>query len=211
MVKMVRTAAAPALEGGRKSSPSRELLIDATAALLAERATLDVSLNEIAKRSGLNSALIKYYFGNKEGLLLALLERHADQQMGALEHLVAMDISADQKLKIHISGIINVHYGSPYLNRLIHYVVEMGQEESSERVLEIFVKPMIAAYRAIISQGVKEGAFRCVDPELLYYSLVGSCEHIFRGRRGDMTNELKRRYAEHVREIVLRGVTVTTA
>lgn len=215
MNQIAETASA---EPEKKLSNSRELLLDATDALLADRATLDVSLGEIAKQSGLNSAMIKYYFGNKEGLLLALLERHAEQQMSALEHVVEMDISADQKLKVHISGIINAYYRSPYLNRLIHYMVDMGQPESSARVVEIFVKPMIAAYDAIISQGVKDGIFRPVDPTLLYYSLVGSCEHIFRGNmfirvlhETGPSEDLKRRYIEHVRDMVLRGLMRTDA
>lgn len=211
---MPRSASVPVGEQEKKSNASRELLLDATDRLLSERATLDVSLSEIAKASGLNSALIKYYFGNKEGLLLALLERHAERQMGALNQLVGMDLSADQKLKVHISGIVNAYYRSPYLNRLIHYIIEMGRPESSKRVVEIFVLPMVAAYDAIISQGVREGRFRRVDPAFLYFSLVGSCDIIFQSavlfgpvlHEKRLNEDLKRRYVEHVRGIVLRGL-----
>jgi AcrR family transcriptional regulator len=101
---MVRSAVVPAAEPEAKRSASAAALLDATAALLSERGGLDVALAEIAKRSGLNSALIKYYFGNKEGLLLALLERDADRHMSALQDLVVMALSADQKLKIHIGA-----------------------------------------------------------------------------------------------------------
>lgn len=199
----------------KRANSSADQLIDATAALLAERSVLDASLSEIAKKSGLNSALIKYYFGNKEGLLLAVLERDADTAMKALDHLVAMPISAEQKLRIHISGIINAYYRSPYLNRLIHYMIESAGEVESKRVATIFVEPMLGAYRAIIDQGVAEGAFRSIDPALLYYSLVGSCDHIFhaaysvRSTLGAprITEEVKQRYIAHVTEMCLHGVT----
>ena len=42
---------------------------------MREGDTVDVSLSELSKQSGLNSALVKYYFGNKAGLLKALLDR----------------------------------------------------------------------------------------------------------------------------------------
>lgn len=198
----------------RKQTASAEQLLDATASLLSERTALDVSLSDIAKRSGLNSALIKYYFGNKDGLLLALLERHAKVAMGALVHLVDMNLSAEQKLRIHVSGLINALYKSPYLNRLIHFMIAYGDEASSRRVVTIFREPMVAAYEAIIAQGVREGIFRPVDANLLYHSLSGACEHIFYAAssvpsaRGEakISEEMKQRHIEHVTEIFLRGL-----
>jgi len=202
--------------GSRERNPtaSSEQLLDATASLLSERTALDVSLSDIAKRSGLNSALIKYYFGNKGGLLLALLERDSKVAMAALAHLVAMRVSAEQKLKIHVSGLINAFYRAPYLNRLIHYMIAYGDDVSSRRVVTMFREPMVAAYEAIIAQGVAEGHFRPVDPTLLYHSLTGACEHIFNAAssapsaRGEpkMSEEMKQRHIEHVTEIFLRGL-----
>lgn len=193
---------------------SRSILLDATAAVLSERSNIDVSLSEIAQRSGLNSALIKYYFGSKDGLLLALLERMAEKSMADLGSLVRMDIAAEQKLRIHISGIINTYYRSPYINRLINYMIAQGDRSSSERVAKIFVEPMVAAYRAIVDQGVAEKAFRDLDPGLLYYSVVGACEHIFYAgyslpttmNTSELTEAIKQRYVQHVLDLCFHGV-----
>lgn len=208
---MARTQAKDA---GLARRDSRAALFDATAALLSERSTIEVSLSEIAQRSGLNSALIKYYFGGKEGLLLALLERVAERSMADLANLVRMDISAEQKLRIHIGGIINTYYRSPYVNRLINYMIVRGDKASSERVAKIFVEPMIAAYRAIVAQGVAEGAFRPLDPGMLYYSVVGACEHIFYAGYSlpttlglsELTDQVRQQYVQHVVDLVFHGV-----
>lgn len=197
---------------GRRDS--RGILFDATAALLSERSTIEVSLSEIAQRSGLNSALIKYYFGSKEGLLLALLERVAEHSMADLASLVSMDLSAEQKLRIHIGGIINTYYRSPYVNRLINYMIARGDTASSERVAKIFVEPMVSAYRAIVEQGVGEGAFRPMDPGMLYYSVVGACEHIFYAGYSlpttlglsELTEQVRQQYVQHVLDLVFHGV-----
>lgn len=193
---------------------SRTLLLNATAELLSEKSIPDTSLSEIALRSGLNSALIRYYFGSKEGLYLAVLERDAERSMAALAELVEMPISAEQKLKIHIKGIINTYYRSPYINRLINYMIVQGQPNSATRVAEIFVEPMIEAYRRIVDQGVREGSFRPTDPGMLYYSMVGACEHIFYASYaiptalsvGRLNEETKQRYAQHVIDLCLSGI-----
>ena len=222
---MPRSRSLALAEGTRRERVSRsiepgvqssERLLDATAELLGERSAIDVSLSEIAQRSGLNSALVKYYFGNKEGLLLALLKRDAERAMGALDHLLAMQVAAPQKLKIHISGIINAYFRSPYLNRLIHHMIESGEPESSRAVTSMFVEPMLAAYKAIVDQGVAEGSLRPTDPALLYFSLVGACDHIFHAAysvrfalgEAQITEDIKQRYIGHVTEIYLNGLIV---
>jgi AcrR family transcriptional regulator len=195
---------------------SRTILLDATAALLSERSTPDASLSEIAGRAGLNSAMIKYYFGSKEGLLLAILERDAERTMADLGHLVEMSMSAEQKLRAHIRGIINTYYRSPYLNRLINFMIVQGDRRSGQRVAELFVEPMIAAYRAIVAQGMEEGTFGKVDPGLLYYSVVGACEHIFYATYSlpkilgtdHLTDEIKQRYTQHVMDLCFGGILV---
>lgn len=197
----------------RPPTASSDLLVEATAALLAERTVLDVSLSEIAARSGLNSALIKYYFGNKEGLLLALLDRDAAVAMTALDDLVAMPIGAPDKLRLHIRGIITAYYRSPYLNRLIHHLIERGGPDASRHVATIFVEPMLAAYRAIIDQGVAEGSLRAVEPIFLYHSLVGACDHLFHAAyapsgAGRVTEDIKQRYIAHVTAMCLDGITL---
>lgn len=54
----------------RVEANSADLLLDATSALMIERNTVDVTFVEIAQKSGLNAALIRYHFGSKLGSTL---------------------------------------------------------------------------------------------------------------------------------------------
>ncbi len=49
---------------------TRRRILDATAALIAEIGWNEVTTRRIAERAGVNNALIHYYFGTKEALLL---------------------------------------------------------------------------------------------------------------------------------------------
>jgi len=59
----------------KKSNSSREKLISSAEALFAERGFDGVSVRDIAKMAGVNSALIRYYFKGKEGLLSEVYTR----------------------------------------------------------------------------------------------------------------------------------------
>lgn len=192
-------------------SPSATALLDAAAAILSRRNVIDISLSDVAKESGLNSALVKYYFGGKEGMLLALHSRDAYRAVEQMEHLVRMNISPVAKMRVHISGMINTYYRSPYLNRLMHYLIGDGETEAGGKIAQFFVEPILNAQRAILEQGVASGDFRPIDPELFYFSLTGACDHIFYARHtllhlrgeGHVTDELRQRYIKHVTEIYM--------
>ena len=77
---------------GGKNATAEKLLV-AASELMIERSSIEVSLSDIAQKSGVNAALVKYHFGNKDGLLLALLARDAATEMdesrisaGAADH-----------------------------------------------------------------------------------------------------------------------------
>ncbi|MBO6766108.1 TetR/AcrR family transcriptional regulator [Maricaulis sp.] len=57
---------------------SRERILDAAEALFAEAGFEAVSMRQIATESGVDTALIHYYFGTKAGVIDAVLERRAD-------------------------------------------------------------------------------------------------------------------------------------
>jgi AcrR family transcriptional regulator len=56
---------------------TREKLLDAAARLYAERGIADVSIAEIVRSAGQrNASALHYHFGSRDGVLIALLERH---------------------------------------------------------------------------------------------------------------------------------------
>ncbi|MBU6398212.1 MAG: TetR/AcrR family transcriptional regulator, partial [Rhodospirillales bacterium] len=125
-------------------------LLEAASQILAERNSTEVSLSDIAAASSLNAALIKYHFGNKEGLLLALVRRDAEVALAQLNSLVEMPLAPEQKIRIHVSGIINTYARHPYLNRLLHELLESKDEAVVRELNAFFVKPLAAAQAALL-------------------------------------------------------------
>lgn len=206
----------PALASGSGRSPptTKDRLIAAAREIMIERNAVDFSLQEVATRSGLNSALVKYHFGNKDGLLIAILEQDAGQAVAQMRRLASLDISATAKLEAHVKGVIETYYRYPYMNRLVHLMMHERGTLSAEQVARFFVTPLAAFQRNLLEAGMATGEFRNVDPIFFYHSVIGACEHLFSSRLAmdrvfgtvPIDDDLCRRYTTHVVDLVCRGL-----
>ena len=137
-----------------KNATAEKLLV-AASELMIERSSIEVSLSDIAQKSGVNAALVKYHFGNKDGLLLALLARDAATEVANLEYLLAQPIPPTAKLKLHIAGIIRAYHRFPYMNRLIHYLLHESSAEAADEVSKFFVAPLLDFHRRLLAEGIE--------------------------------------------------------
>src|SRR3954463_3200370 len=196
-----------------KNTTAEKLLV-AASELMIERSSIEVSLSDIAQKSGVNAALVKYHFGNKDGLLLALLARDAATEVAQLEYLMAQPITPTAKLRLHIAGIIKAYFQFPYMNRLIHYLLHESSTQAADEVSKFFVGPLLEFQRRLLAEGVAAGEFRKVDPVLFYTSLIGAWDHLFSGRHamsratgaGPVTEKVCRDYIAHMEALVLGGM-----
>src|ERR1700731_4621689 len=208
----LNTSVPTKLQAGR--STTAEKLLVAASELMIERSSIEVSLSDIAQKSGVNSALVKYHFGNKDGLLLALLARDAATEVTQLEYLLAQPIAPTAKLKLHIAGIIRAYHQFPYMNRLIHYLLHESSAEAADEVSKFFVAPLLDFHRRLLAEGVRCGEFRNIDPVLFYTSLIGACDHLFFGRpamsratgAGPVPDEVSPQSIKHMEELILGGM-----
>ncbi|MBR0776414.1 TetR family transcriptional regulator [Bradyrhizobium diazoefficiens] len=207
------TTSVPNKLPGGKNSTAEKLLV-AASELMIERTSIEISLSDIAQKSGANAALVKYHFGNKDGLLLALLARDAATEVTNLEYLLSQPITSTAKLKLHIAGIIRAYYRFPYMNRLIHYLLHESSAASADEVSKFFVAPLLDFHRRLLDEGVSRGEFRATDPVLFYTSLIGACDHLFFGRHamsratgvGPVTDEVCRQYIKHMETLICGGI-----
>jgi AcrR family transcriptional regulator len=195
-----------------KATNSSNQLLDAASKILVERHSIDVSFTEIAERSGLNAALIKYYFGSKDGLLLALVRRDAEASLGQLNFLVNLKMAPEKKIRLHIAGVIKTYIKYPYLNSLIHALLGNADEKIPHEISDFFVRPLVDAQIKILEEGVALGVFRPMNPIFFYYAIIGACDHLFFGRVsrkfafkiGEITPRMRDEYIDFVCDMTLR-------
>ena len=122
------TAAAPDVRR-RDAAASRRAILDAAEQLFAQRGYDRASLGEIGRRAGVSAALPTYFFGGKEQLYVAVLERLLAERERRLEPIALA--AADQfertgelrpALELLIDGYID------FLCQLTALVRLMGRE-----------------------------------------------------------------------------------
>lgn len=195
---------------------SRVALLNAAGELMTERGTIDVSLSDIAKRSGLNSALVKYYFGSKQGMMLALMEEVLGRGMAQMAGLLTMDIDPVEKLKLHIKGIITVYFRFPFINRLLHH---MYLDPDLDHVVgERISIPLATLQRQLLEQCAANGLIRPIDPTMFYFIVVGACDHLFFSHQAlriafgidGVDDDLRRTYTSTLIELLMNGMLART-
>jgi TetR/AcrR family transcriptional regulator len=195
---------------------ARDQLIEAASQIMREGDTIDLSLSELSMRAGLNSALVKYYFGNKNGLMLALLDRDMGNIVQSLEALVAKDMAPEEKLRHHIGKVIDTYYAFPYLNRLLMRMVRDSAPVEAARIAELYLRPISKAYDELINEGVKAKKFRKIDPQLFYFTVTGAADRFYSSRlvmrhcynQDDFSETMRDNYREHTIELIMRGILV---
>lgn len=194
---------------------ARELLLQTASSIMREGDVVDISLSELSLRSGLNSALVKYYFGNKAGMLKALLDRNMGEIVKSVDALLAKDdMSPEAKLRLHISKSIDTYYAYPYLNRLLMRLVRDSDEAEAKRIADQYLLPLHRAYHRFISDGVNAGVFRPINPELFYFTVTGAADRFFSARlvlkhcfdQDTLTEELRDSYREHTVDFIMAGI-----
>lgn len=203
-------------EGDLTTTPgARTQLLETASAIMREGDVIDISLSELSLRSGLNSALVKYYFGNKAGLLRALLDRDWQAIVTSVDALLQKDDwGPEAKLRRHISKVVDTFYQVPYLNRLTMRLVRESDEAEARRIADCYLSPMYRAYDRLIDEGVKAGVFRPVDPQMFYFTVTGAVDRFFSARlvlkhcfdQDTLTEQLRDRYREHTVDIIMAGI-----
>ncbi len=197
----------------KRKPDARDELLRVASELMIEKDSIDISLGEIAKRAGLNSALVSYYFGSKDGLLTALVKRDTAEAVDTLRELTEADLPPDVKLKKHLAGVINFNFRHPYLTRLIHQLMRDPRSKISREITQFFTVPVTKAEASILEEGMRLGMFRKIDPVLFYFAAVGACDYLFWGGSAlryvfgleKIDDALRRRFVDHMAELFLEG------
>ncbi|WP_431688182.1 TetR/AcrR family transcriptional regulator [Hahella sp. NBU794] len=194
----------PALQQQRKDD-----LLDAAFELLREKSYRSITIRDIAEKAGMKSAMISYYFGGKEDLFIALIERLGEQQFGRIIEVIAQPDPLRGFIRAAITRIVDC---PPLITFIIDEVLsERGRLQ--DRFIDLMPRRMAMFLPKLIEAEQKKGNLRAdVDPKWAAFSLVNLIITPFIGgpvrrRAWDMSDELvsSDEWIEHVYRMFISG------
>jgi AcrR family transcriptional regulator len=166
-------------EPERKHDPVRTKLdiLEVATEEFARDGLAGARVDTIAARTRTSKRMIYYYFGSKEGLYLAVLERAYSKMRAAEQELDLTRLAPRDAIRRLIQYQFEYEEAHPELVRLIsieniHDGKHVAQSETIQE-LNISVIEMLAT---ILKRGRREGVFRTtIDPVDLHLLIIGPC------------------------------------
>ena len=134
-------------------------------------------MDSIAERAGLNKRLIYYYFGSKDDLFLAVLERVYADIREAEQRLHLEEIDPVEAIRQLVSFTWNYYLEHPEFITLLnsenlHCAAHLKR---SDRIQEMN-SPLVQLLDTVLERGRRDDLFRAgVDPVQLYISIASLC------------------------------------
>ena len=155
------------------TASSAAKILQAATKLFAQENFSAVSIKQIATASGVNSALISYYFGGKKNLYQEVLYTEADKFLMLQDKIRAQMESPLQKLRSYVDSIAEMQLKQPYNMHLIY-----RELLSPQPMFENYVKNRLSKIHQFMAELVNE-AIACgeiitdIKPTHVAFTLEG--------------------------------------
>jgi AcrR family transcriptional regulator len=164
-----------------KFSEKELQVIDIAERLFAEKGFEGTSVRDIVKEACGNVSMISYYFGSKENLLLAVLERRNNEVIDHITHLIDnKDLTDMQKISIFIDDFLDNLVKRRNLHKVLIREELFSRDPKIYTMIYEFKKKNMAMIEQILQHGKETGEFKKdADIALLMATVIGTTSQLF--------------------------------
>ncbi|WP_267381435.1 MULTISPECIES: hypothetical protein [unclassified Sphingomonas] len=205
---------------GNGQAVGRDALIDTTIKLLRTIEPKDITPMAVARATSVHPSLMRYYFGTRAGLLVAVAERMMSKVAARVEKAAGTSNGSPRdRLLARIAAIIELNDSFPNFHQLMVSEIAGSKDPLAQALIAQATRSGTSAYSEILAEGVEDGSFREVDPSMLYAAVIGMAEFLPAVRRQlelaygrtESKQQLRETYTNFVCELVLGGLAVRPA
>lgn len=136
-------------------------ILQVATAEFADKGLAGARIDEIAAATRTSKRMIYYYYGNKEGLYLAVLEDAYRRTRETEADLHLSDLPPVQALETLVGATFDRHRDNEDFIRLVMSEnIQRGEFIRQSKNIQKLNVPAIEAIRELYQRGVKEGVFR---------------------------------------------------
>jgi AcrR family transcriptional regulator len=201
----------------RDPQGTRRALKEAATTLFARRGFAGATADRIARKAGVNKAMINYHFGGKRGLYSAIVRESFGTLLDRLRGAVDEEAAPADQLRGFIATFAEMAQGLPDLPAmLLREMMAGGEHRDLDREVFEFLPQILGTVRGVLEAGIRDGSFRAVNPLLTHLSMIGGLMFFF------ATDEFRRRalaemkhapappsaadFVSHLQDVMTRGI-----
>ena len=183
--------------------------------LLREVAPRELSLVRLARYAAVDRSLIRYYFTDRSGLLLAAARHLFGVLRGRLDS-VEMRQADDPENRIREMAVelLEFQIEHPFFHRLMIDEVVNSPKPQAQAFFRTFTAQGVQSFRDMAAATARRGTARTHDGVFLYLAIIGICEFFVTGRPilrvafGEDFDaaDINQQYARFLRDYVIDGI-----
>ncbi len=194
------------------SSDARERILDAAERAFSEQGLAGARVAAIAAEADVNKAMLYYYYGSKDGLYKAVVERVADAVVAMAEQALGRpDLPPEERLVAFVEGYRDLLASRPKVLRIVIHELMFGGELLLPLVMARASR-VLPAFWQCVQQGQAQGSvnpaldFRVTLPALIApYVLFNAASAFLDGRIPVDPEELRASFNETAMAILRDG------
>jgi AcrR family transcriptional regulator len=199
---------------------AQDQILDAAEALFARQGLTRTTIKEIGAAAGQNPALLYYYFGNKEALYRAVLERTVQALITRGTAILDHTANPADAIRALIGAQVEfflVHPNAPKL--FVREMIDHDARRAEEVILSVAVG-LFSKLCDVIERGQRKGIFRrdvesrfaavSTIAQVIYFTIARPAVGIFFGLGpAGITDQTAREFARHAGEFAVRALSPT--
>jgi TetR/AcrR family transcriptional regulator len=188
----------------------RERLLIAAQKLLRELPPARVTIARIAQEANVDPALVRYYYGNRTTLLLAVVERITKNA----QHSANLSAAPTDALADHIRRTLRFTRSAPFMHRLMIEELAGAGDDVSRAKVAAMNQELVAFYRRVLEADAGQTMLD-INPLFLHLMVLGTSDFFASAAplirdlvpsNTDM-NELASHFQEFLVKVVIKGVS----
>ena len=170
----------PSIARSKGKTNQYERILSVSESLMSQKGYKGVSFQQIADKIGLHKSSLFHYFGNKEELLLRILERPFNEFYADFQQIVRdKELRPDEKLKKAIDSHLSLLMD--YEDNVSIYLNEMQNLSGKNRRMHLMkIREYEEDFQKIVEGMKKEGFFEGLDPKIVTYGILGMINWVTR-------------------------------
>lgn len=206
-----KTSKAPKSGANRDPEITKVQILDAATEEFARMGLVGARTEAIAAQTGVTKAMIFYYFGSKEELYKAVLERAYDRNIEGISENLA-ELPPTEAFECFIRQLLDNVSKNPNIASILFLesIQNQGQYYPKQAAEQLY-----GVLSSILERGIAMGVFRPLEPRHTAVNIIGICvfyfcahpniKFLWSGKRM-LSKEMLEQHANEALNLILAGV-----